>query len=95
MEVHDHLFVLHPEDVSRPDRVDEHQGNGKHARYSMDVETHPPSHLEHQACPPRITNKTSPKENRVPGFEPALNPLAPYADGVKQQCKINDDDRGI
>jgi hypothetical protein len=30
----------------------------------------------------------------MPDFEPALDTLAPDADGVKQQRKIDDDDRG-
>ena len=58
----------------------------------MDIPTHTADKIDHQACAPGVTDETEIEENRVPDFETSLNALAPYADGVENEGKVDDDD---
>ena len=89
MKIHDHFFIFLRQNNRRPDGVNKHQEDGKQTWKSMHVIGQSASHFEHHTRPHGIADQAKPKENRVPDFEPALDPLTPDTDGVENQGKID------
>ena len=74
--------------------MDHHQQDGNHTGDAVDIKGQPASHFDHQARPPGVTHQAQPEEDQVPWFQPSLNALTPYADGIKDQCQADDDHGG-
>lgn len=92
VETDDHLLILADQDHGCPNGVDEHQRDRQHARVAVNIVAHSAHVLEHQTGAPRVANEAEPEENGMPDLETPLNTFTPYADGVEDQGKVDDDD---
>ena len=91
VKIDNHLLILLHKNNGRPNCMNQHKDDRKQPRYTMNIKSQSAGKLEHQARPPSVKDKTHPKENSMPNFEPALNAFAPYANRVKKKSQIDND----
>ena len=65
--------------------MNEHQHDRYYSCQAVDIGPDPSGHFEHEPGPCGVKDQPGPEKNKVPRFQPAGEPFAPYADGIKDQ----------
>jgi hypothetical protein len=87
------FLVMGDQDDGCPDGMAKHQKNGQQAGDAVHIERHLPGNFAHQGGAGGVEHEADPEQHQVPGFQAAGKALAPDADGIKNQCKNNRDNR--
>jgi len=95
VEFEDQFFIVFLQDDRRPYGMEEHEDYGNKAGEAMEGELNRSTGDEsHHRGAERIERKPAPEHPEVPPFEPVLQLLRPYPDGIEYAGKV-DEDKGM